>query len=276
MQQPNLPLSDADIRQFITEGYVRLSNAFPRELALEAQDILWKEMNLRPDAPSGWKAPVVWLGEHTQEPFVKAANTPVLHAAFDQLVGPERWAPRQSVGTFPIRFPGNEDTGDDGWHVDVSFPGYEAAKDPGNYFKWRSNLHSKGRALLMLFLFSDIGENDAPTRLRAGSHLDVAKMLRPHGDKGLTALQIAEKVSHTAHRPQALATGEAGTVYLCHPFLVHAAQKHRGTQPRFLAQPGLFPKKPFSLFNKENHYNAVESAIRLGIGLDKEVKAVQA
>ena len=36
----------------------------------------------------------------------------------------------------------------------------------------------------------------------------------------------------------ALATGEAGDVYLCHPFLVHAASwPHRGTQPRFVAQP---------------------------------------
>ncbi len=35
----------------------------------------------------------------------------------------------------------------------------------------------------------------------------------------------------------ALATGEAGTVYLCHPFLVHAAQIHRGKRPRFMAQP---------------------------------------
>jgi len=34
-----------------------------------------------------------------------------------------------------------------------------------------------------------------------------------------------------AERPQALATGEAGTAYLCHPFLIHAAQKHRGSVP---------------------------------------------
>ncbi|WP_341835994.1 phytanoyl-CoA dioxygenase family protein [Chitinophaga pollutisoli] len=269
MLQPNLPLSDADIRHFITEGYVRLDQAFPRDLALEAQEILWKEMNLRPDAPQGWKAPVVWLGELSHAPIVQAANTPLLHAAFDQLVGPGKWAPRHSVGTFPVRFPGHEPAGDDGWHVDVSFPGREAAQDPGNYFKWRSNLHSKGRALLMLFLFSDVSENDAPTRLRAGSHLDVARMLRPHGDKGLTALQIADRLGGTGQRKEVLATGEAGTVYLCHPFLVHAAQQHKGTQPRFLAQPGLHPKKPFTLFNRENNYTPVESAIRLGIGLDK-------
>jgi hypothetical protein len=38
-----------------------------------------------------------------------------------------------------------------------------------------------------------------------------------------------------------LAVGPAGTAYLCHPFLVHSAQPHRGTKPRFLAQPPLLP-----------------------------------
>jgi hypothetical protein len=33
-------------------------------------------------------------------------------------------------------------------------------------------------------------------------------------------------------------------VYLCHPFLVHGAQPHRGRRPRFLAQPPLLPVDP--------------------------------
>ena len=39
--------------------------------------------------------------------------------------------------------------------------------------------------------------------------------------------------------PLHLATGTAGDVYLCHPFLVHAAQRHRGSSPRVLSQPGV-------------------------------------
>ncbi|MFI0371572.1 hypothetical protein ACH35V_27220 [Actinomadura sp. 1N219] len=48
----------------------------------------------------------------------------------------------------------------------------------------------------------------------------------------------------TERRPVRLATGRAGDVYLCHPFLVHAAQPHRGTRPRFMAQPPLVPSGP--------------------------------
>jgi hypothetical protein len=96
----------------------------------------------------------------------------------------------------------------------------------------------------MLFLFSDIGESDAPTRIRVGSHFDMARLLAPAGEAGMSLL-VLDQIG--AERPQALATGEAGTVYLCHPFLVHAAQMHRGTVPRFMAQPPLTPAEPFRL-----------------------------
>ena len=45
------------------------------------------------------------LGTLRPGALVDAANTPRLHAAFDQLVGPGRWLPRGSLGTFPVRFP---------------------------------------------------------------------------------------------------------------------------------------------------------------------------
>lgn len=63
-------------------------------------------------------------------------------------------------------------------------------------------------------------------------------------------------------RPLALATGPAGTVYLCHPFLIHAAQMHRGRQPRFMAQPGLAPAEPLRLEREDGAYSPIEIAIR--------------
>jgi hypothetical protein len=61
--------------------------------------------------------------------------------------------------------------------------------------------------------------------------------------------------------PEALATGRAGTVYLCHPFLVHAAQPHRGSTPRFLAQPPLLPNGPLDPWRADGHAAPVERAI---------------
>jgi hypothetical protein len=254
-------LTDLQIRQFIRDGYLKLAGAFPAELAAAGRRILWQDTGCDPNDPATWTRPVIRLGDYAQEPFQKAANSPLLHAAFDQLVGKARWLPRHSLGTFPVRFPGPEDPGDTGWHVDASFPG----EDPSDFFSWRVNVLSKGRALLMLFLFSDIGPEDAPTRIRVGSHLAVAGLLWPYGEAGLSFPELADKLSVTAARQEVLATGQAGTVYLCHPFLVHAAQAHRGQHPRFMAQAPLYPATAFELNRPDGRYAPVETAIRKGI-----------
>ncbi len=233
-------LSPAQIEQFITDGFVRIDEAFPRTLADAARSILWQETGCLPDDPTTWTRPVIRLGMFTQPPFVAAANTPRLHAAFDQLVGEGRWRRPGAMGTFPVRFPSPDDPGDTGWHIDVSF-----GTDAADFMSWRANIHSKGRALLLLFLFSDVAERDAPTRIIAGSHADVARQLAPAGEAGLTLRELAaDGFAGSADRPVVTATGEAGTVYLCHPFVVHAAQPHHGTCPRFLAQPPLLPQDP--------------------------------
>lgn len=257
-------LTDAQVEAFIRDGFVRLDAAFPRALADEARAILWRETGADPNDRKTWSRPVVRLGGHAEPPFVAAANTPRLKSAFDQLVGVGRWAPLLGLGTFPIRFPSTEPPGDDGWHVDASFPG----KDPADFFSYRINVRSRGRALLLLFLFSDVGEDDAPTRIRVGSHQDVARLLAPAGDEGLSFMELAGRLDATAARPEALATGAAGDVYLCHPFLVHAAQAHRGREPKFMAQPPIHPREPIELERAGGGHSPVERAIRKALGLE--------
>lgn len=254
-------LSAAQIDAFITDGFIRIDDAFPSEVANAARAILWADTGCDPDDPATWTKPVIRLNQYGQPPFKAAANTPVLHAAFDQLVGAGRWVPRSVLGTFPVRFPSADDPGDAGWHVDVSF-GFD---DP-DFMSWRANVSSKGRALLMLFLFSDVGEQDAPTRIRVGSHLEIARQLAPSGEAGLTLRELAaDGFASTAHCPEVLATGAAGTVYLCHPFLVHAAQPHHGTRPRFMAQPPLVPTGPLQIDRPDGAYSPVELAIRVAL-----------
>lgn len=265
MQTARMPrddhaLSDAQIQRFIDDGFVRVDGAFPRALADEARAILWRDTGCDPDDPSTWTKPVIRLGMYGQPPFVAAANTPLLHRCFDQLVGAGRWSRCGMVGTFPVRFPSPLDPGDAGWHIDVSF-----GTEHPDFLEWRANVTSKGRALLMLFLFSDVGESDAPTRIRAGSHLDIARTLAPAGEAGLTLRELAANgFAETAHLPEALATGDAGTVYLCHPFVVHSAQTHHGTRPRFMAQPPLLGTEPLRLDREDP--SPVEAAIAKALG----------
>ncbi|MDQ8027471.1 MAG: phytanoyl-CoA dioxygenase family protein [Brevundimonas sp.] len=252
-------LTDGQIQDFINDGFVRLDDAFSADLAARCRDELWAEIGLSPNDPKGWTEPVIRVPSKSSKPFVEAANTPQLHRAYDQLTGEGRWLPPLGLGTFPIRFPSPKPVGDDGWHIDVSFG------DSPDFMDWRANIKSSGRALLMLFLLSDVGENDAPTRIRRGSHSVIARELLPYGERGASLRQLAaDGFASTSACQVSLATGRAGTVFLCHPFLVHAAQAHRGTKPRFMAQPPLLPRAEF---DPSSTPSPVQTAIRRACGL---------
>jgi hypothetical protein len=234
-------LTSRQVQAFIDDGFIRIDNAFSTDLAKQCRDELWAAIGLSPEAPENWLQPVIRVGSKFSPPFIAAANTPLLHRAYDQLAGEGRWLEPRGLGTFPIRFPSPQAPGDDGWHVDMSFG--DAHPD---FMEWRVNVKSRGRALLMLFLLSDVGATDAPTKIRKGSHVTIARELLPYGDAGATLRQLsANGYASTEDCQVELATGAAGAVYLCHPFLVHAAQPHRGQRPRFMAQPPLLPKGEF-------------------------------
>jgi len=254
-------LSKKEIEQFIHNGFVRIESAFSQEIAEAVVDILWHDLPVDRSNPATWTEPVIRLGMYTQQPFVESLNGQKLHLIFDQLIGQDRWIPCRSVGTFPVRFPSDKKPNDTGKHVDVSFPG----SDPTNYFEWRANVKSKGRALLMLVLYSDVSEKDAPTILYEGSHKDVAKLLAKEGDWGLSFVEITEKINDQPERKEVYATGKAGTVYLCHPFLVHSAQPHTGTVPKFMAQPPLLLRGELTIADSTVGYTPVEQAIRLAL-----------
>lgn len=250
-------LSSEQIERFVADGFVRLDEAFPREVAEVCRNVLWAASGCDPENRGTWTRPVVRIGGIASPPFRAAADTPRLHAAFDQLVGVGRWRPLGGLGTFPIRFPSAEAPGDAGWHVDAGFDEHLA-----DFFDWRINVVSRGRSLLLLFLLSDVEEEDAPTRIRVGSHRAIARRLAPAGEAGLTLRELLGDFAATAALPEAYATGPAGTVYLCHPFVVHAAQAIRSERVRFLAQPPLLAAEPLRLDRAEGETSPVERAIR--------------
>lgn len=234
-----MALSPSQIEAFIETGALKLENAFSRETADACSDIIWRALGLPRDRPESWMHPVLRINAPPLPPFREAAASPRLAAALDQLVGVNRWAMPGALGAIVARFPAAEKPWDDGWHIDASFPpiGDPQSQD---YFQWRVNHLSQGRSMLMLFLFTDCGEDDAPTRIRLGSHAPMARQLAAHGDAGVSLADLAQAgFASSDHCDIGLATGSAGTVWLLHPFTVHAAQAHRGQHARFIAQPGL-------------------------------------
>jgi hypothetical protein len=259
-----MTLSAGQIEQFVADGFVRVDGVFSRATAEACRDILWRDLGLSPERPEDWKEPVMRLGMYADAPFREAATSPRLAAALDQLVGAGRYIPRIDLGAMAVRFPVGTPW-DDGWHVDSSFP---PPDDPAShdYFQWRVNYRSRDRAMLMLFLLSDCGPEDAPTRVRIGSHLPMARQLLQHSEAGISLADLAQEgFASSEGCAETAATGEAGTVWLLHPLTVHAAQAHHGRHARFIAQPGLGLREPFALERADGAYSPVERAIRLAL-----------
>ena len=223
-----------EIDRFLADGYVAVRGAVPPDVTRACQDIIWADLVPRGvlrDDPATWTEPVIRINTPGGAPFAAAGTTRLVNEACDQLLGAGRWIRYPGVGgTIPVRFPSADDPGDAGWHIEGSYTSHGGQ---------RVSLRSRGRGLLALYLFTDVGPDDAPTRLRPGSHLDVPPILAPGGDDGMPWLQAAQQAAQaSAHRGTAWATGRAGDVFLCHPFLVHAASwPHRGRSAKMMAQP---------------------------------------
>jgi hypothetical protein len=258
-------LTQTEIQQFIRNGYVSIRGAVARDVVGACEDLVWDELGgrgIRRDEPSTWSGPVVRLPCPEGGPFVAAGTATALWEAYDQLLGEGTWWRREGVGgSIPVRFPSEADPGDAGWHVDASFPGPDG--------RYRLNVGSQMRGLLSIFLFTDVDLESAPTRLLKGSHLDLTRVLAPAGGEGLAFEEVMPKVpAAVLQREVAFATGDAGDVYVCHPFLVHAATwPHRGKRPRIIAQPGVATHRPFALDADaaESDLCPVEAAILRGL-----------
>ena len=207
------------------------------------------------DDPATWP-PIVQLDSLAGGPFTGAGSSPALAGACDQLIGPGRWTtPVWCGGAVVVRFP-SEDRANAGYHIEGSYDG------PGGYWV---NIRSKVRGLLALFLFTDVGPDDAPTRLMVGSHLVVPQFLAPYGEAGAHADAVFWRPS-TLCLPVAHATGQAGDIYLCHPFIVHTATwPHRGAAPRMIAQPAVHVGDGFAIDGADR--SPIAQAIVAGLAM---------
>jgi hypothetical protein len=250
-----------DVDGFVRDGYVAVRDAFDEATAAACQEMIWAalhEQGIREDDPAAWP-PLARIDCLHGGPLAAAATAPALTAAYDELIGPGRWTPQvHAGGAVAVRFP-SEGRADCGYHIEGSYDG------PGGYWV---NVRSLARGLLALLLFSDVGPDDAPTRLVCGSHLYVPEFLAPYGEAG-TCADAAFWRPSVLCRPVAHAAGRAGDAFLCHPFLVHTATwPHRGRSPRMIAQPAVHVRDGFALDGSDP--SPVARAIVAGLSRGQE------
>lgn len=264
----NSVLTKQQIEQFIECGYVRVEEAFPRMHALNAQQYLWhrlEEKGISQADSSTWVEPMIHLQELYDDDVFQQCNTDRLAEAVAEIVGqhnllnytpPGQPRDKTDWGWWPINFslgsnePWTVPTG--GWHWD------------GIHFK--HYVDSPEQGLLCLTLFSDIATRGGGTLVAEGSHKVVAQLLNRFPDglelgdavrelvhshpwfgelvgvtnnisQGARIEYFMEQVHTDAANDQLRiveTTGKAGDVYLCHPFLFHAASQNHNRIPRFM------------------------------------------
>lgn len=177
-------LTKDQVEQFMENGWVQLEEAFPRKVALDAQKIVWENVEKRgvlQHDRSTWTKEMVQINENYSHGEFQLCNTERMANAIEDLIGEGRWAHRSvygqteiksAYGWWPINFskgadkPWDVPTG--GWHWD------------GIHF--RHAIDSPEQGLLCLCLFSDIRPHGGGTLVAEGSHKLVAKFLARHPD----------------------------------------------------------------------------------------------
>jgi Phytanoyl-CoA dioxygenase (PhyH) len=242
--------SGPEIEQFIADGFVMLRGAFPREVAAECREFIWKQIGLWENCTSFDQPIVVVQKSFSGEPFDRVMN-PRLKTALDELLGKDRFIVNEGFGWWTVLFPGFPGWGS--WHVDGE-----------NY---RHRLTSREQGLVPVFLFSDVGPGDGGTPLVRGSHHAVARLLAEAEPSGMDYGELNEKLPPVDPGKVTEVTGEAGDVAMVHPFLIHGFGPNRGKKIRFACNPQYQLKEPMNLDRPDGSYSPIEKAIRQALPL---------
>jgi hypothetical protein len=242
-------LSDGQLEEFARDGIVRIPGVFAADDAARMRDVLWRELaelyGMRPDDRSTW-TPVrpTSLVATKKHPAANAILGAPLRAALDQLFGPAGWGEPPHQGQVLVTMPTGEDWSvpHRQWHTDV---GFDVPQDgPGGVKIWA--------------LLGDLEPGGGGTPQVAGSHRVITRYLSTTDERDFTTVRDEVLASHPwfvdltrEHRtadadfmteadldgiPVRVVelTGNAGDVYLTHPWILHSIAPNARDTPRLM------------------------------------------
>lgn len=269
MSAPYRVLTDADVEHFLTHGYVVVRGCFTAEAAQEYLSTMWTRLGFDPDDRSTWAEPSVHMPVHRYIDVTEFAPR-AWGAVCDLLGGPERIARYKWADGFIV----NLGEGADRPWADASAaaPGWH--KD-GDFF--RHYLDSPEQGLLSLVLWSDVHHQGGATFVAADSVAPVARFLAanpggaypsaagPHPDPEVAVFDYPALVSECSQFVEA--TGQAGDVYLLHPYILHAKAQNILRAVRVITNPPVTLAEPMR-FDRPDP-SPVEQAVLRALGTDR-------
>ena len=245
--------------QFLAEGHIIIKGAFPRGDSLQWVRDECARAGYDVDDAGTWRKGYERMELSRREPLADYA--PAAWQTSCDLMGDEgRVKNRPAISLFAMNFKQGADAPyqppsalSPGWHKD------------GWHF--RHFLDSPEQGLLGIPLFTDVLPQGGATFLAVDSVPVIARYLAAHPegvgpDDFDTGALLAE--CHDFRE----ATGEAGDVYLLHPYLLHAVGQNVLQRPRAITNLCYELRDPMLLNRLDGDYSPVEAAILRGLGVD--------
>jgi hypothetical protein len=267
-------LTGDEVEHFLEKGYVVLRGCFSGEAAAEFTAGIWDRLGYAEHDQSTWEKPSLHLPSR-RKLEVRQFAPRVWGAVCDLVGGPERIArdrPYKWNDSFIVNLLEGADRpwepaspGAPGWHKD------------GDFF--RHYLDSPEQGLLTLVLWSDVRHRGGATFVASDSVAPVARFLADHpegvypaghetGAEGVPRFRYADLIGQCTDFVEA--TGEAGDVYLLHPYVLHAKAQNVLRRPRFITNPPLTLAEPmrFDRADPDDH-SLVERAVLRALGVPR-------
>jgi hypothetical protein len=229
-------LTDAEVAHFLEFGYIKVSNAIPRSVCEQAERECFERLGFDMEDQSTWSMARIHMPS-TKHREVKDVS-PVAYEKMCALVGGEHklkqpctWSDGFIVNLGVRADDPWEPAGPDcpGWHVD------------GDFFL--HFLDSPEQALLVIVLWTDVVHQGGPTFMASDSVPVIAKYLADHPE-GVepNGFDFQQRIRECRRFEEA--AGQAGDVFLIHPFTLHATSQNVLRKRRIITNPTLILNEP--------------------------------
>ena len=255
------------------------------------------------DDPCTWKEPIIYLNETLHTHALSACKTDRLKDAVEDLVGVGRWLHREDEdgwGWWPVNFSlGADQTWEvpaGGWHWDgIHFRHSINSPEQGLLMLCIfSSIESHGGATLVAegshkivarFLQAQpeaLDLNQAilnckscspwladltETQMDADTKYDKEdfNMWKNSGDRTKRFMENEFMDDYGSRLLVKEAVGEPGDIYLCHPFLFHAASQNHLHRPRFMCNKTSPLREPMQFLRDDHDFSPLERSILIAI-----------
>lgn len=256
-------LTKDEIEHFISRGYVVIRDAMPRDFVARQVDRMWTRLGYDRSDRSTWARERIHM--ELRDRWTVSQLAPRVWGAVLDLVGgeeriemPYTWGDGFIVNLGvradePWEGPSRKSPG---WHKD------------GDFF--RHFLDSPEQGLLTLVLWTDVRSKGGATFIAPESVGAIARLLSQHPE-GLSPEELHECYEEVLSQCNEFveATGNAGDVYLLHPYMLHATAPNILRDGRAITNPPITLREPMRFDRPAQWLSPVEAAVLRGLDVDR-------